>query len=91
LRFFTALLVNGARNRIGIYHNFFDIGGHSLMLVRVHNRLTDLLNTRLTIVDLFRLSTVDAIARAIHEERREEAQSSGGGPLSSAEMDYLFT
>jgi amino acid adenylation domain-containing protein len=78
-------------DRIGIYHNFFDIGGHSLMLVRVHNRLTNLLNTRLTIVDLFRLSTVDAIARAIHEERREEAQSSGGGPLSSAEMDYLFT
>jgi amino acid adenylation domain-containing protein len=69
-------------DRIGIHHNFFDIGGHSLMLVKVHNRLARLLNTRLTIVDLFRLSTVDAIARAIHQERRSEARQAVDEPLT---------
>jgi acyl carrier protein len=78
-------------DRISSHHNFFDVGGHSLMLVKVHSRLEKLLSTRLTIVDLFRLSTVDAIARAIHQERREDAEKLVAEPLTAAEMDRLAT
>ncbi|MEA2905945.1 MAG: hypothetical protein QOI12_3332, partial [Alphaproteobacteria bacterium] len=54
---------------VGLHDNFFDIGGHSLLLVRVHRRLTQIFDTALTLVDLYRLPTVSALARAIAAER----------------------
>jgi Phosphopantetheine attachment site len=54
--------------RVGRNDNFFDIGGHSLMLVRVHRRLIQIFNTALALVDLYRLPTVAALARAIASE-----------------------
>ena len=45
--------------------NFFDIGGHSLLAVRVHSRLKSELSDGLSITDLFRYSTVRALAAHI--------------------------
>jgi amino acid adenylation domain-containing protein len=55
--------------RVGVHDNFFDLGGHSLLLVRLHSRLAPLFNTSLSIIDLFRLPSVSALARAIAAER----------------------
>ena len=49
--------------RVGIHDNFFDLGGHSLLLIQVHERLKRELATDLAMVELFRHSTVDALAR----------------------------
>jgi amino acid adenylation domain-containing protein len=48
--------------RTGVKDNFFDLGGHSLMMVRVQSRLQQLFNREISIVDLFRLPTIEALA-----------------------------
>jgi amino acid adenylation domain-containing protein len=55
--------------RVGVHDNFFDLGGHSLLLVKLHSRLTQLFDTSLSIIDLFRLPSVSALSRAISAER----------------------
>jgi len=51
--------------RVGLHDNFFDLGGHSLLLARVHAELRRQLGTSLTLIDLFKHPTVSALARAL--------------------------
>ena len=44
--------------QVGATDNFFDLGGHSLLLVRVHDQLKEKLKIELTLVDLFRFPTI---------------------------------
>jgi amino acid adenylation domain-containing protein len=46
----------------GIRDNFFDIGGHSLLLVRVHDRLRQQFGQKLAVIDLFKHPTIESIA-----------------------------
>ncbi|HEV8580083.1 MAG TPA: amino acid adenylation domain-containing protein [Thermoanaerobaculia bacterium] len=59
--------------RIGLHDNFFDLGAHSLLIVRAHARLRETLGRELTVVDLFRHSSVGALAR--HLSQGEEKPS----------------
>jgi len=52
-------------SRVGLHDNFFDLGGHSLALARVHAELRRQLGTDLTLIDLFKHPTVGDLARAI--------------------------
>ena len=49
--------------RVGLDDNFFDLGGHSLLLVQVHGRLEQALERDLPVVDLFNYPTVRSLAR----------------------------
>jgi amino acid adenylation domain-containing protein len=60
-------------DRIGVEDNFFDLGAHSLLLVRAHARLREALGQELTVIDLFRHPSVGALAR--HLLRQEERPS----------------
>jgi acyl-coenzyme A synthetase/AMP-(fatty) acid ligase len=55
---------------IGRDDSFFSIGGTSLTLTRLHERLDARFAGRLRIVDLFRLNTVAAIAGALESAER---------------------
>jgi acyl carrier protein len=48
--------------RVGTEDNFFDLGGHSLLMVRVHQRLQEALAIELPIVKLFQYPTIRALA-----------------------------
>jgi amino acid adenylation domain-containing protein len=48
--------------RIGVNDNFFDAGGHSLLMVQVHNKLTDLFDKKISIVEMFAKPTISALA-----------------------------
>jgi amino acid adenylation domain-containing protein len=48
--------------RVGVNRNFFDLGGHSLLLARVQARLREALGRDVPIVDLFRFPTVASLA-----------------------------
>jgi len=48
--------------RVGIRDNFFDLGGHSLLLVSLHEKLEARLSRKLSIVDLFQHPTVESFA-----------------------------
>lgn len=53
--------------KVGMQDNFFDLGGHSLLIVQVHRKLTEALpETRsLTMIELFRYPTISALAERI--------------------------
>ncbi|MBZ5494115.1 MAG: amino acid adenylation domain-containing protein [Acidobacteriia bacterium] len=58
------------RTTVGIHDNFFDLGGHSLLLTQVHARLQKLLHARLPMVKLFEHPTVAALAAYLEAEER---------------------
>src|SRR5262249_8151422 len=41
-------------DRVGVEDNFFEVGGHSLLLVKLQSRLGGLTSKEITILDLFR-------------------------------------
>jgi acyl carrier protein len=51
--------------KVGIHNNFFDLGGHSLLMVQVHDKLCKVLGTRFSMVELFRHPTIAALARYV--------------------------
>jgi len=48
--------------QVGVHDNFFDLGGHSLLVVQLQNRLRQSFGRELALVDLFRKPTVAAMA-----------------------------
>jgi polyketide synthase PksJ len=56
------------RPEVGLEDNFFDLGGHSLLLVRVHTRLMDELGAKVRLVDLFANPTVARMAKLLRGE-----------------------
>jgi amino acid adenylation domain-containing protein len=48
--------------RAGVHENFFDLGGHSMMLVRMQSRLEQLLGRPIPILALFQHPTIVALA-----------------------------
>jgi len=54
-----------AVEKVGIHDNFFDLGGHSLLLAKVHARLREVLERDLSLVDLFKNPTVASLAAAL--------------------------
>jgi amino acid adenylation domain-containing protein len=61
-------------DKVGINDNFFDLGGHSLLLTRIHSRLSEILGHQkeLTIVDLFRYPTIYSLAKYIDEDEKKQ-------------------
>jgi len=43
---------------VDVHENFFDAGGHSLLLLRLASRLRELLGTEVSTIDLFRHPTI---------------------------------
>jgi hypothetical protein len=59
--------------RIGIDDSFFDLGGHSLLMIQVHSKLRELLKRDIAMLDLFAHPTVAALAR--HLSRPQDERS----------------
>ncbi|HLP62070.1 MAG TPA: amino acid adenylation domain-containing protein [Candidatus Deferrimicrobium sp.] len=60
---------------VGLNDNFFDLGGHSLLLTQVHSRLSEKFDKELTIIDLFRFSTIRSLSGYIGEKKDNEEQA----------------
>ncbi len=48
---------------VGIQDNFFDLGGHSLLMIRVHARLREALKSDISVVHMFQHPTIESLAR----------------------------
>jgi acyl carrier protein len=64
--------------RIGLHDNFFDLGGHSLLIVRAHQKLKQALGREIPVLDLFRFPTVAALARHLGGEETGNLQKVQG-------------
>jgi amino acid adenylation domain-containing protein len=75
-------------DKVGIHDNFFDLGGHSLLLAQVHARLREALGRELSLIDLFKNPTVHALAAALASSSRAAAAGIGaaadGKPAAAA-------
>jgi amino acid adenylation domain-containing protein/non-ribosomal peptide synthase protein (TIGR01720 family) len=50
-------------DRIGIYDNFFDLGGHSLLVMRVISAIRKEFDLELIVKDLFQFTTISELAK----------------------------
>jgi acyl carrier protein len=53
--------------KVGVTDNFFDLGGHSLLIVQVHNQIRRLFTTDLSIAQMFQFPTVEALASYLQQ------------------------
>ncbi len=58
---------------MGVNDNFFDLGGHSLLMARLQSRLSELLGREVGMVDLFSNPTVGSLARLLSPNEQVEA------------------
>ena len=69
-------------DQIGMDDNFFDFGGHSILLLQAHARLREKLDHKLPVVALLQYPTIRSLARHLsggerveHRSRRDAGQS----------------
>ena len=55
-----------------LHDNFFDLGGDSLLIIRVQNRLQRVLERQISIVDLFQYPTVHSLAQFVQDGLRTD-------------------
>lgn len=73
---------------VGVEDNFFDSGGHSILAVKVHREICECLGVELQITDLFRFTTVRALAR--HLEVGMSAPSAAQQAVERAKQRRLL-
>jgi acyl carrier protein len=57
---------------VGVDDNFFDLGGHSLLMVQAHSRLRETFGKEIAMVELFRHPTVRALARFLEGDGAQQ-------------------
>ena len=58
--------------QVGTQDNFFELGGHSLLITQVRAKIQERLGHDLSIMDAFRLTTVQALAQYINRGKTEQ-------------------
>jgi natural product biosynthesis luciferase-like monooxygenase protein len=74
--------------KAGIHDNFFDLGGNSLLLVRVHSKLRSASKKDISLIEMFRHPTISMLAKLVSHEQKEksavqQAQGRAGKQLES--------
>ena len=71
-------------SKIGSRDNFFDIGGHSLLVVQVLKELREKVSKPVQMTDLFRHTTIEALAKFLSSEEQQAAGSNRGKARAEA-------
>jgi amino acid adenylation domain-containing protein len=58
---------------VGIHDNFFDLGGHSLLLVQVHSKLKNNLKLDLSLIEMFKYPTIRDLTKHIMQEHLDSS------------------
>jgi amino acid adenylation domain-containing protein len=62
--------------QVGLYDNFFDLGGHSLFIIQVHGRLSEQFKRDFPVMDLFKYTTVSSLAKYLSSSTEEALPAS---------------
>ncbi len=75
---------------VGLDDNFFDLGGHSLLVAKVHARLGEALGREVPLLELFQYPTVGSLARHLARTTRpSEPAAVRPFPRSAAGIETL--
>jgi acyl carrier protein len=75
--------------KVGVHDNFFGLGGHSLLVIRVNGKLREALRAELPVVEMFKYPTVSALAERLSGGRDEPwatARAARGEPAGRAAL-----
>ncbi len=61
--------------KISIHDNFFDLGGHSLLIIKVRKRLREISKKDIKVTDLFQYPTVRLLSEYIHSDLDVEKEN----------------
>ncbi|PSB01376.1 non-ribosomal peptide synthetase [Merismopedia glauca] len=61
--------------KVGIKDNFFDLGGHSLLVGQVHGQLQEKLQQDVSIVEMFQYPTVSTLAAHLSDKTKPQGSS----------------
>ncbi len=59
-------------DKVGVNDNFFDLGGHSLLMVQVHSKLRETFSKDISLIEMFRNPTISSLARYFTEEEGQQ-------------------
>ncbi|MEH2178722.1 amino acid adenylation domain-containing protein [Nostoc sp.] len=54
--------------KVGINDNFFDLGGHSLLMLQVNNKLQEIINCNISIVEMFQNPTINSLTQYLNQK-----------------------
>ena len=60
--------------QVGVHDNFFDLGGHSLLLAQVHSQLREVFRIDLALIKLLEYPTISALAKYLDQPEPAHAQ-----------------
>ncbi len=58
--------------KVGVHDNFFEIGGNSLLLVRLQNKIQEIFDKDVPVVNLFRYPTISDLAQYLSQQHEPE-------------------
>jgi amino acid adenylation domain-containing protein len=58
--------------KVGVGDNFFDLGGHSLLMAQAHSQLREVVERDVSIVEMFKYPTISSLAKYLSEEPGEQ-------------------
>ena len=70
--------------QIGIHDNFFDAGGHSLLMAQVHGKLKEAFGIDIPVIELFGFPTIKLLAEYLDEQGRLQAEQAERSELEAA-------
>lgn len=58
-------------DKVGIHDNFFEIGGHSLLLIQAYKKIREAFQKEFSLIELFTYSTIHSLSLFLTEEDKE--------------------
>ncbi|MDW9382508.1 MupA/Atu3671 family FMN-dependent luciferase-like monooxygenase [Chryseobacterium sp. JV558] len=54
--------------------NFFDLGGHSLLLIKMQASIEEILNIKISVIELFKYPTIDSLSQYLGYDKQEKSE-----------------
>lgn len=74
----------------GISDNFFDLGGHSLLLIQAYELLVERYSDKLSLLDLYRYPTIEALSQWLNEQESSPVMNEAGSVRGSKRRSRLM-
>jgi amino acid adenylation domain-containing protein len=75
--------------KVGVNDNFFDLGGHSLLMVQVNNKLGTVFNRNLSIVEMFQNPTIKSLAQYLSQKSESKPSFKGMRDRAQKQLEAI--